>query len=368
MTKQSRRFLLILCLIAVLGLPLAALNAQGFEPIRLSIGAAPSPQTIFALYGSVEHGADFGLTQSLDDIIQFESTTVATQAVLAGQADVLYASFTSTLLVRQAGQDMKMFCPGNNKIDHVLVGRNGITTIEQVFDPATRVGIDAVGGGSSTLFEAAFLAKGISQTTKDLSNIKILESVNLRHAAFVANDVDVTTIRLSQFRQSQKDVPDGVVITETYKDFNSFIFAGFTAPAEWLAANRERAAAYCAAMLKGIADLSRSSEVYIAASKTYLEKPPTDAVLQESYELITGYGFWAPSLSMNPDSVAFMAEIGARTGALTMTINPNDVLDLTTYEAALALLSEEDRAQLLALVPAAANPEPAATSEATKAP
>jgi ABC-type nitrate/sulfonate/bicarbonate transport system substrate-binding protein len=337
---SPRRGIILLLITVMITAKLPAFAQENSKTVKVAMSAAPSPQTVQGVFGPQHYGKDFGLNITKDDYVVFDSGAVAAQAVISGQSNVLFAAFVQAILLNQAGQNFKLFCPTNAKIDQVLVGRNGVTTLDQVLDPKTRVGIDGPGGGSTILLNALLIAHDLKITTLDLKNVKQLDSPTLRQSGWASDQVDVTIMRLSQFRQSQPDVPDGVVIAKPYEELSGFIYAGLMAPAEWLDANRDTAAAFCASVLTATVDLSASNDAYIAAVKSIIEKPPSDSALTESHDLIIQYGFWTPSASMNVDAIAFMLKTAKASGILTQEIAPESLLDMATYEAALKLLPE----------------------------
>jgi len=366
---NSRHLLFVLtsCIALASGISATPAIAAG-KPIRVAFGSTPSAMTLSAVYGPITYGTQYGLTVTKDNYTVFSSGALSVQAVLAGEADVDFVSFMSLLLLRQSGQDFKLFCPTNAQIDHVLVGRNGVTTVAQLNDPKTRVAISAPSNSATTLINAMLITGSAGFTVKDFTNTKLIDNVDTRQTAWVANEVDVATMRLSQFRQSQKDVPDGVIILKSYEVLPVYIFAALIAPTAWLYQNRDTAAGLCAANLKAIVEMTKSFDAYDTAVKAVIDKPPADDILKESYDLITQYGFWAPSKTMNSDAVNFMSKIAITSGIMKQAPDPNDVLDMKTYNMALGLLSDDDRSALVkmavtgtAAAPLGATPSAVAT-------
>src|SRR5690349_15408073 len=97
------------------------------------------PISVHLEYGPVHYGTDFGMPMTSDNYTSFNSTPLAIQALQAGQEDVAVGGFASFLAAKESGVDLKVFCVTARMSDNVLVGRNGVTKLEQLFDPNTRV-------------------------------------------------------------------------------------------------------------------------------------------------------------------------------------------------------------------------------------
>jgi len=212
------------------------------RPLRVSLATGTKPSFVHTVYGPIHYGPEFGLNLTQDNFIIFESHATATQSVLAGQSAIVGGSFISHLILRETGLDFKVFCPLVNLDDFVIAGRNGVTQIEQLFDPAVRVAVDSPGGAAGIILDAMLQAAGTERTVAHLPNLRILESSSLRTSVFVAGGVDATVLHLTQFKQAAAEVPDAVIITSLYEDVPVFLKEAYAAPASWLEENQESAA------------------------------------------------------------------------------------------------------------------------------
>src|SRR5258706_9375905 len=176
--RSNWRLVLLLLLLGLNWLqPVHAQTKGSAKTIKIALAAPIGPTTLQSGYGPLTYGSEFGFSITADDMTVFASHAVAAQSVIAGQNNVVSGSFISLLLLRQAGQDFKMFCPVVSKIDHVIVGRNGIKTLAQVVDPQTRVGVDSPGGGGEAVLNALFVAHHLDVTVRDLKNVKRVDGL-----------------------------------------------------------------------------------------------------------------------------------------------------------------------------------------------
>ena len=84
----------------------------------------------------------------------FDSNTNLVEAARAENAQVMATSVSAILDARENGQDLKIFCPYVSMDDFVLAGANGVNTVDQLFEPTTRVGIDNPGGAGAIVLNA----------------------------------------------------------------------------------------------------------------------------------------------------------------------------------------------------------------------
>lgn len=301
------------------------------------------PTYVAAKYGVLTHGEKFNLDMTDEDFLTFDSHSVATQTVLSGEADVVAGSFVSDLLLIDQGQEFQAFCPYISQDDFVIAGANGVNSIEQLFDPETRVAMDSPGGAGSVIFDAMLQALGEERTTADMPGQQILESSGLRTSAYASGDVDATVIHLPQYEESAPQVDDPVIIASLYEEVPNYLKEVHAAPTAWLDENAEAAASYCAAVLMGMRELQDDIEVYKEAVKEYAESEDVDeAELEETYELITEYGFWpAEDGGLDEETVAFMGEVAVNSGLLEEAPAYEDVVHREILDRALELVEEQ---------------------------
>lgn len=298
------------------------------------------PTYVNTRYGPIAEGSKFDLAFTPDDLKVFESHTVATQAALSGEAQIVGGSFISTVLLQQQGQDMKVFCPFNNSDTLALVGRNGVDSVDDLFKDSTRVGTDSPGGAGAMVMDAMLEAKEAPGLLKDIPNTSILESSSLRANAFAAGQVDAAVIHLRQFDAAKAEVPDGVVIATLADDVPDMIMQAFSAPASWLSENTETATSFCASVLTANRVLKGSYEAFDAAVQEYVPEPPDQAQLEGIYAVIERSDVWPDDGGIDPESVAYMTELAQRSGVLEQAADNEAIVDYDILNAAVAKADE----------------------------
>ena len=312
------------------------------DTIRVATTSPTQPNWVATKYGVVTYGPELGLDMTIDDFVTFDSHSVATQTALGGEADVVAGSFVSHLLLIDQGQDFKVFCPYISQDDFVIAGANGVNSIDQLFEPGTRVAMDSPGGAGSVIFDAMLQALGETRTTADMPGQQILESSGLRTSAYAAGEVDVTIIHEPQYDEAAPQVQDPTIIATLYKEVPQYLKEAQAAPTAWLDENLESAATYCAAALLGMDELSTDFDTFVEAANEYSQVDPlSEEVLQESHDLIVEYGFWPyEDGGLSEDNVAFMADVAVKSGLLDEAPAYEDVVHTEVLERALEIAAE----------------------------
>jgi NitT/TauT family transport system substrate-binding protein len=132
-----------------------------------------------------------------------------------------------------------------------------------------------------------------------------------------------------------------VRIATLYEDVEVFIKEAQAAPAEWLDANREVAAQYCATTLVAMATLKSDFDLFVEAVNTYVEEPPTEEELEQLFALIQEYDFWTEDGGLGEESIEFMIEVATASGVLTEPMDAADVVDRETLDRAVELANEQ---------------------------
>jgi NitT/TauT family transport system substrate-binding protein len=316
---------------------------SGAQPgaLRIALSAQPQPSLVPLVYGVDNFAGQFGLDINVkDNVTIFDSHTTAAQTVLGGKAQVLGSSISSVLAARERGQNFKIFCPYVSMDDFVLAGSNGVTTIGQLFDPGTRVGIDSPGGAGAIILNALLMGTGEKRGINDIPNKQIIESSSLRTAAWAAGDVTATVIHEDQYETAEKDVTDPVRIATLYENVRTFVKEVQAADESWLAENRELAAQYCATTLTAMKALKGDFALFQKAVETYVDEPPSEQGLRVLFDLIQKYPFWTEDGGLNQDSMTFMIEVATASGVLTEPMDANDVVDHETLNRAVELANQ----------------------------
>lgn len=345
-TRSRRAIASTIASAATLTLLLAACTAdpgdngdsEELQTLQIALSAQPQPALVPLVFGVDNHGADVGLDLSVENNVTiFDSHTTAAQTVLGGRAEVLGSSISSILSAREQGEDFKIFCPYVSMDDFVLTGANGVTTVDQLFDPSTRVAIDSPGGAGAIILNAILMGVGETRSIQELPNVQIIESSGLRTSAWAANQVDSTVIHEDQFTQAAGEVNEPVRIATLYENVDSFIKEAQAAEAGWLEENRELAASYCATTLIAMAELKADFDLFLEAVDTYVEEPPSEEELSILFDLIEQYTFWTADGGLTPEDIDFMIEVATESGVLTEPMDGADVLDQETLDRAVEI-------------------------------
>jgi len=310
---------------------------------KVTLSDATQASFVNVKYGPIADGKTYGVPMTIKDFTEFDSNQTATQAVLAGKAQIVGTSLMGTLAAQEQGADLVTFCPYVNQDDLLLVGRNGVTSLSQLFKAGTRVAVDSPGGAADETLNAMLLSKGIKKTTKDIPNIDVLESASLRQAAFAANNVDVAIMHSTQYEQIKGGIPGATIIATLFKDVPHFIKNTYAAPKSWLDKNLDTAAAFCAAVLTGNKKLSSDRSVYLKAVKDYVDEPPAASDLDTLWTDAKDYAFW-PSDSrggLSDATLKFMAKVGVASGVITTAPSVSEMLDPRPLEMAQKLIADK---------------------------
>ncbi|WP_319435865.1 hypothetical protein [Mycobacterium sp. RTGN5] len=311
------------------------------ESLRIVLGSNPQASQIPLLYGVGNYGRDFGLAMSVEqNITKFDSHTDAVQTLLNGKAQVMATSFSAILDAREAGENVKMFCPYVSMDDFVLAGAHGVNNAGQLFDPSTRVGIDSPGGAGAIVLNALLSGIGEPRDVDALPNQQIIESSSARTEAWAEGKLDATVIHDTQYDSAQARVDRPVEIATLYENAPGFIKVAQAARADWLAQNRELAARYCATTLRAMKALKGDFALFRSAVNEYTDAPPSEESLRELFALIQQYPFWTENGGLSDDSVKFMIDIATESGVLTQPMNAADVVDRETLNRAVELANQ----------------------------
>ena len=308
------------------------------QRVRVSLTRPTQPSQLTSLFGPIHYGQEFGLDFRKEDFLIFQSHAIATQSVLSNQTAILGGSLVAHLLIRERGQDFKIFCSQTNLDDFVAVGRNGVNKLEQFFDPNVRVGIDSAGGAGEIILNAMFRAAGIKKRLADIPHTRLIESSGLRTSVFLANDVDATVIHLTQFNQVAHEIPDATIISALFEDVPIFIKEVFAARTSWLKENEDLAAAFCASIIKASRELPKDFDLFVQGVNEFVGEPPNEDLLKEIFNLVGQYDFWPVNGGLSPEAITMMAELAVEGGTLKEMPNPEVVVDRRPLERALELL------------------------------
>jgi ABC-type nitrate/sulfonate/bicarbonate transport system substrate-binding protein len=299
--------------------------------------------------GPWRYGEEFGLNEEDEGDIQgFDSHATAAQILLADRADVIGTGFSNIVQLVEKGQDLRVFCPVQAKTSEHLMGV-GVSSLEQITDPDVRVGIDSPGGLINYLMNSVFAAKGLTDesgdvlTVDDLENVKILEDGGLRLAALASGDINVGSLDVFEQAQLAKQATDEVtVLSITAADIDHALGNIFAAKKSWIDENPERAAAFCATVLKANRELASDFELYKEWALHSIEPPPDDETLQTNWDFTREYQVWPYNADeLSEENFAADIEVLVNSGLLEESAFDfafEDVVDVGPANAAVELL------------------------------
>jgi len=320
--------------------------AQPEAPARgaslgIALYAEPQASVVPLHYGIDNYSSDFDLTVTVDqNVTTFDSNTNFVEKARAENAQVMATSVSAILDARESGENLKIFCPYVSMDDFVLAGANGVATVDQLFEPTTRVGIDNPGGAGAIVLNALLSGVGETRDIPDIPNPQVIESSGDRTAEWAAGGLDATVIHEAQYDEVEAQVDLPVRIATLYENAPEFIKAAQAADADWLAENRDLAASYCATTLRAMKALKSDFGLFAAAVHKYVETAPTPEGLQDLFTLVQKYPFWPADGGLSEDSIQFMIDITNESGLLTTPLNAADVVDRETLARAVELAKE----------------------------
>ena len=311
------------------------------ESLGIALYAEPQALVVPLHYGIDNYSSDFDLTITVDqDVTTFDSNTNFVEAARAENAQIMATSVSAILDARESGQDLKIFCPYVSMDDFVLAGANGVNTVDQLFEPATRVGIDNPGGAGAIVLNALLSGVGETRDVPDIPNPQFIESSGDRTAEWAAGGLDATVIHEAQYDEVQAQVDRPVRIATLYENAPEFIKAAQAADADWLEKNRDLAAGYCATTLRAMKALKGNFSLFEAAVNEYVETAPTPEGMRDLFALIQKYPFWPADGGLSEDSIQYMIDLTKESGLLATPLNAADVVDRATLDRAVELANE----------------------------
>jgi hypothetical protein len=276
--------------------------------------------------GAWRFGPEFGFSdQDEGDIRAVDSHATAAQILLSGQADVLEATFIVTAQLVQQGQEVKAFCPEEVDTQEHLVGI-GISDLADITDPGIRVGIVSPGGLINYLMNHVFRARGLTNeegeplTVDDLENVKILEDGGLRIAALAADEIDVGSLELDDIEELKKQLGEDAtinILSVTAEDIEDAIGSVLMAKTEWIEEDPERAAAFCASVLKSTRTLAADFDTYLEWATEAGGLEVDEEQLRTNWDFIREHGVWPFDADvLNEEAVATDIEVLIDSGLL----------------------------------------------------
>jgi ABC-type nitrate/sulfonate/bicarbonate transport system substrate-binding protein len=316
-------------------------SAKKSTKIRVAYTASAFPSIVNNRAGLFYYGKEFGLEVAKDDLQTFNDSATATQALFSGQADVLSGSFLSDLLVIQKGNPLRALVSVSNGNDLVMVGRDGIDTIDKVIGDSAIVATDSPGGLLNLIYNAIFLAKGQKVNVEELPHAKPYGDSPPRTASFITGQTNVCLVHSTDMPKVRKEVKDVVTIASLWEDVQGMIFEVIAASTKWIEANPEAAQGVVAAVLKGNREVAKDFELYKKAVNDFIpDSGLADADIKPIWELARQYEFWPYNGGIDDKALAFTQEVGNVSGALKGTVPSDQAVDRAPLDAALKQIGE----------------------------
>jgi NitT/TauT family transport system substrate-binding protein len=344
-SRQSGATVVAVVAVCALALAGCATSAEPDKPaaddsLQIALFSEPHSAVVPLVYGVDNFGSDFDLAISArENITIYESHANLIEIARAGTAQVMATSMSAILDARESGEDLKIFCPYVGVDDFVLAGANGVTTVGQLFEQSTRVGIDSPGGAGAIVLNALLSGVGETRDIPHIPNQQIIESSADRTAEWAAGTLDATVIHEPQYDSVQAQVDQPVRIATLYENAPEFIKVAQAASVDWLDENRELAARYCATTLRAMNVLKSDFALFEATVNEYVETPPTADGMRDLFGLINQYPFWPEDGGLSESSVQYMIDLSSESGVLTTPLNAADVVDRATLDRAVEIAS-----------------------------
>jgi ABC-type nitrate/sulfonate/bicarbonate transport system substrate-binding protein len=295
--------------------------------------------------GPILYGEEFGIRDfTLDSIIAFDSNNTLAQAALSGAVTFHGGSTFGHLALIEAGQPFKMFGSYGNSTDYCIIGRDGVSTVEDLQRDDIRVANDNLGGLAHAIFDGMLEGLGAGFHITDVPGHVEIGSHSGRVAAFAADEVQATLVHLPYAVQLQEQVPDAVIIAKEWENVHGgFVGSCRIAPTAWLEEQADLATAICASTIRAAREFAASYEAFYDAAVQIIEDPagrlPDQA--RELWEAAKDAPNWwpiGPDGGMAPENFEKMIALAKERGIVTSDLTFEDVVDPGPTERALELL------------------------------
>jgi len=271
---------------------------------------------------------------------------------VAGRIDVLAGSMSNAVQLQQEGQDVKVFCPVTGESTEHLVGVGGITDLADITQPEIVVGIDSPGGLVNYLMNHVFRARGLTNesgeplTVDDLANVQILEDGGLRLAALASGDINVGSVELVEAAQLADEIGEEnvTILSSAAKDIEQALGVVYSAKTEWIEENPDRAAAFCATVLKANRELAGDFDEYESWANQMIDPDPDPEALRANWEFGRENDVWPYNNTFSEEAFTNDMEVLAASGMIdpdALEIGYEELVDVATVDAAVELLGGE---------------------------
>ena len=327
-------------------------KAQNQSSTRGPRIAYTHPAYILAL-NSVAAPRDFGpragLSFGSQDLTFFESHSVATQSLLAGRYDVIAGSTASNLAVISRGAPLKIFLSIHNSHNLVLAAREHVNSMDQLFDPKVRVGVDSPGGAGHQALMALLKVRGIRRSWKELPNVVTLESTVARTTALANGDIDVGVINSTQWEQLNQAMPGRFKqLAALHEEVPNYLSLSFAARVDYLENSAEAVTRLAEALLEANRTLMTRYPTFLQAVRRYIAGGgPEEPLVRRAWSLIRQFPIWDPNGDLEDAAVDTMIDLAQEASLVARPLRVAEVVDRRPLETALQRLGRVSREQLL---------------------
>ena len=221
-----------------------------------------------------------------------------------------------------------------------------ITELEQITDPNVRVAVESAGGFLNLLMNLVFDGRGLGITTDDLTNTLILEDGSLRLSALAAGDVDVGSLDLFEQAELKAEIgDDAVTVLSVVAEDANFLANVTWAPTEWLDANRDLAARWCAAIIYSNRVVSSDFDRYNEMLDQYIAGGYDEETARINWEFARDFGVFPLNATvLNEENIQTLIDISVVTGIFeesSASLTFEDVVDTAVIALAMEYLGGE---------------------------
>lgn len=288
-------------------------------------------------------GEKFGLSPD-NTLTEFEDESTGVQVLVSGQADVMLGTVTQVIQLIEQGQDVKVFCPVQVDSTEQLAGiTSKITSLDQITDPSIRVAVDSPGGLVNFIMNLVFREKNMGITVDDLQNVTVLGDGSQRLAALAAGEVDVGSVDLFELPDLEKQIgAENVTVLSVTAADADFLANIHFATTEWLDANPDLAARWCATTLYSNRVLASDYDQYKAAVDRFVEGGVDEEITKTNWDFARKYSVWPYNTDvLTPEAIQTIIEVGVDSGLVdksALDLSYEDIVDTRPLKSAMDML------------------------------
>ena len=304
---------------------------------RVGYSHPPYLAALNAVVAPRDYASRIGMTFGEQDLLYLESHALATQLLLSRRIDVVAGSTFAHLAAIERGAPLRIFASIHNSHDLVLVARNGITSVDQLFDPKVRLGGDSPGGVAHLALILLLKALGSRRSWRDLPNLVILDSSDVRRTALLNGDVDAAVILSYQYEELTRAMPGRfTLLAALYKDAPGYNMLSFAARADFIDSEFEKVARLTEALITANRDLVDSYPRYLQAVRKYIPGGgPGEDLVRSQWELVRQFPIWDLNGGLEDAVVSRTISLAREASVIGKALEPDKVVDRRAISSAL---------------------------------